>query len=351
CGKVRATQDLVIKCTFNHEHSGGSFSKLEIGNIGMEKADNAFDFFPQSEENISSVFSKNAPGIASDESLMVGNFYRVYEAPIEAPSFGSRTFMNTSGDPAASPFGWHHDGTIPYAITRGNNVYAYEDKLGVNAGTSPVGGVPGGTLMFDFPVNFNQQPGTYTNAAVTNLFFWNNHIHDVLWQYGFTAPAGNFQFNNAGQGGVGADPVHAEAQDGGGMNNANFLTLPDGVPGRMQMYLWSSNAEAELVHINNSSSYPLGGVHFSGIPAAFGPAITTTGVTGQLVIVEANQNMQVACTNDCGCGTGQGVGLPPNNNVQGKIVLIDRGTCSFIEKVMGAQLGGLPQSVPGARGQ
>jgi hypothetical protein len=75
------------------------------------------------------------------------------------------------------------------------------------------------------------------------LFYWNNVIHDVLHQYGFDEPAGNFQFNNYGNGGAGGDPVQAEAQDGadiGNANNANFATPPDGSSPRMQMFLWTS---------------------------------------------------------------------------------------------------------------
>lgn len=323
-GKVLGTQDLVIKCEFDHHHSA------ECSDHGSFEL--PAEIFSQDCDDISSVFEKNP--------MVAGNFYRVYNAPVEAPSFGGRTLVNTSGDPISSPLGWHYDGTVPYSITKGNNVYAYEDKAGAGAGTSPNGGIPSQPLFFDFPVNLNQQPGTYTNAAVTNLFYWNNYIHDVMYRYGFTEPAGNFQTNNLNKGGTGVDAVLAEAQDGGGTNNANFLTLPDGVPGRMQMYLWTSNAPAELVHIQSSPSYPAGNVHFTAIQAAFGANINQTGFTGQLVIVENNQNMVPACTNACGCGTGQGVGLPPNNNVAGKIVLIDRGSCAFVEKAMGAQLGG-----------
>ena len=39
--------------------------------------------------------------------------------------------------------------------------------------------------------------------------------------------------------GIGLDAINAEAQDGGGTNNANFLTPPDGTPGRVQMFLWT----------------------------------------------------------------------------------------------------------------
>ena len=58
------------------------------------------------------------------------------------------------------------------------------------------------------------------------------------------------------------------------------------------------------------------------------------------ILVQKNA-AAMAGTSSQGCGTGQmSVGLAPANNVVGKIVLIDRGTCSFVEKVHGAQLGG-----------
>ena len=103
--------------------------------------------------------------------------------------------------------------------------------------SEPEGG-PG--LDFDFPIDLlTEHPHDYWDAAVTNLFYWNNIVHDVLYGYGFDEPSGNFQVNNYGRGGVGGDDVQAEAQDGGGTNNANFSTpAADGGRPRMQMYLW-----------------------------------------------------------------------------------------------------------------
>ena len=63
---------------------------------------------------------------------------------------------------------------------------------------------------------------------MTNLFYWNNIIHDVFYLKGFDESAGNFQVNNYGRGGQAGDSVRAEAQDGTGVNNANFGTPPDG---------------------------------------------------------------------------------------------------------------------------
>ncbi len=78
-------------------------------------------------------------------------------------------------------------------------------------------------------------------AAVTNLFYWNNVLHDWLYGLGFTEAAGNFQADNFGRGGFGGDAVVADAQDGAGLNNANFATPPDGGAPRMQAFLFISN--------------------------------------------------------------------------------------------------------------
>ena len=70
--------------------------------------------------------------------------------------------------------------------------------------------------IFDYPLNLEKQPSTYIDAAIVNLFYWNNIIHDLFYVYGFTESAGNFQINNFGKGGKGNDAVIANAQDGSG---------------------------------------------------------------------------------------------------------------------------------------
>src|SRR5262249_6917230 len=84
-----------------------------------------------------------------------------------------------------------------------------------------------------------QDPSTYQSASTTNLFYWNNILHDVHYRYGFTEAAGNFQINNYGNGGLANDWVRASAQDSSGTNNANFSTPPDGQKPLMRMYLWT----------------------------------------------------------------------------------------------------------------
>jgi len=75
----------------------------------------------------------------------------------------------------------------------------------------------GATLDFAFGIDFKDQPEKYKDAAVTNLFYWNNVLHDVFYVAGFDEKAGNFQENNFGRGGYEKDAVQANAQDGSGI--------------------------------------------------------------------------------------------------------------------------------------
>jgi uncharacterized repeat protein (TIGR01451 family) len=138
-------------------------------------------------------------------------------------------------DPQASPIGWIRDGENE---TRGNNVEACLDQDGDDWPDLPrVQGAP--FRVFDFPLDLTRHPANSSAAAVVQLFYWCNWMHDRLYQLGFTEAAGNFQKDNFGRGGQGNDAVLAEAQDGSGFNNANFSTTRDGAPPRLQMYLFN----------------------------------------------------------------------------------------------------------------
>jgi extracellular elastinolytic metalloproteinase len=172
--------------------------------------------------------------------------YRAYKEPVESANHSvpaqpadGRTLIVNPEAANASPLGWHNDGTTSFTIHRGNNVHAYDDRDANNAPPATQPACAAG-LLCDFPINFANAPSTYTAAALTNLFYMNNVIHDVTYQYGFNEVGGNFQVNNFGNGGAGADAVRAEGQDGGGTNNANFSTPPDGSPPRMQMFEWTT---------------------------------------------------------------------------------------------------------------
>ena len=162
-----------------------------------------------------------------------------YSTPVSTqPALVSRSVVTLSAiDTNASPSGWINDGGNE---TAGNNVDAHSDINGDNVPDLPR---PQGSpaRVFDFALDLTtQNPSAYRQAAVVQLFYWNNFMHDKLYELGFTEGAGNFQSNNFGRGGLGNDAVQADAQDGGGFNNANFSTPPDGSPGRMQMYIFNS---------------------------------------------------------------------------------------------------------------
>ena len=249
--------------------------------------------------------------------------YKVFVYPIEAPSFGSRTLLSDPSDPSASPYGWHDVNGVSgaeYTITRGNNVYAYEDANNDNLpGYSPSGGA---SLHFDFPFTANATPITNQDASLTNLFYDNNTVHDFLYPLGFNEAAGNFQQNNYGNGGAGGDYIKAEGFDGSGTNNANFSTPPDGFSGRMQMFLWTG-FDPTCTNLNITSGTFTGPMTVG--TAQFNP---TASVTANLILV-----------ND-GSGTVTDACSAITNNIAGKIALIDRGTCSIYSKTQAAQAAG-----------
>jgi hypothetical protein len=78
----------------------------------------------------------------------------------------------------ASPLGWQNDGDESYNITRGNNAYAYLDLNGSNAFGASANG--GSQKLFDFPLDLSKTVDTYTDAAITNLFYVTNKMHDIF---------------------------------------------------------------------------------------------------------------------------------------------------------------------------
>ena len=90
-------------------------------------------------------------------------------------------------------------------------------------------------------------------AAVTSLFSSHNRMHDYSYFLGFTEENYNLQRSNFGLGGQPGDPeignVQAGAITGGppeylGRDNANQITLQDGVPGITNQYLFQPIAGA-----------------------------------------------------------------------------------------------------------
>ncbi len=219
--KIISESNWVITCNFDTHHGHDSHTTHDSS-----------EFFNSNKES-STPYLKESSMLAPDS-------YNVYAMPLINPDDGGRTVVTNPANSVASPYGWHDTNGVAgaeHTITRGNNVWAQEDANGNNGtGASPSGG---SSLDFNYPVNLTQAPSTYRDASTTNLFYWNNIMHDVWYQYGFDEASGNFQENNYGKGGAGSDSVNADSQDGGGTNNANMATPTDGGNARMQMYLWT----------------------------------------------------------------------------------------------------------------
>ncbi len=199
----------------------------------------------------------------SGELLFSHNLYRdqqprggVFRAPdVPNPGAGAPSVEDFTGWPAAA-------GHCPAAIypaqfrsgallnrcwvsgteTAGNNVVACLDASGTNQ-CDGMASNPQADFEFGFANSYALAGDAATDrpAAVTNLFYWNNVLHDWLYGLGFDEPSGNFQADNFGRGGFGGDPVLADAQDGVGLNNSSFATPPDGSSPRMEMFLFTNN--------------------------------------------------------------------------------------------------------------
>jgi hypothetical protein len=166
---------------------------------------------------------------------------------------------------AVTPFTGVGGTWVTDRVTSGNNVNAYRDLNNSNT----VGYQPQtpDTPDADYQhFNYAWADAWRTNAddsnaslnadldaAITQLFYYTNVMHDWLYGFGFDEPSGNFQVDNFGLGGTAGDPVLAEGQDGWNFgclandgvtaircaNNANFGFSSDGTSPRMQMYMWS----------------------------------------------------------------------------------------------------------------
>ena len=218
-GAIEKEINLTITCKFDHNHTHPHNEAIPSVNNRLEQLSHA----PQ------------------EANIQVANSYNVFPIPIESPNFGNRSIEVSpwQANSIASPNGWHQVDTTNYTTTKGNNVDAYEDSNSTNQPTNgDVARVDGGIeLTFDNPLDTNGSAANYKPAAITNLFYWSNIIHDIWYNYGFDEPSGNFQEENYERGGNAGDYVYAEAQDGSGTCNANFSTPSDGGNPRMQMYI------------------------------------------------------------------------------------------------------------------
>ncbi len=155
-------------------------------------------------------------------------------------------------------------GGFPTLTTIGNNANTHE------AWFSPL--TPGG--LYQAPVSPTRSyTGEFTDAwnndrcsqstltpggndidfVTGNLFVSHNRMHDYAYYLGFNERNYNLQLDNAGRGGVPGDQEIGNAQAGAvtggapsylGRDNANQITLQDGIPGITNQYLFQPIAGA-----------------------------------------------------------------------------------------------------------
>jgi len=327
-GDLLEKNDLVISCNFDNHKSAKSVSQYNFSNV-------------LNTQNTNMMYEINSGS------------YRVIPFNYESPNHSPFQLIVTPHNVVASPFGWHDTNGIAgneYTITRGNNVWAKEDKAGTNAttGASPSGGA---TLNFDFPYGgTGVLPSTYTNAASTNLFYMNNIMHDVWYQYGFNEASGSFQTKNYNNLPGGNDHVLADAQDGStaatpSLNNANFSTPIDGTSGRMQMFVWNIGPDVKPLFV--TAPTPIVG-NYNSRQNSFSPGhvdapIAPASLETQLVLYDDGTPDPGTTDGADACGSAINAAA-----LNGKIVLIrrslaaaDGGTpCNFTVKVKNAQLAG-----------
>ncbi|XYH92769.1 M36 family metallopeptidase [Sorangium sp. So ce1128] len=238
-----------------------------------------------------------------------------------APSLISIEGLNTSPDGGADP--WLPDDATS---TSGNNVDAYADHRapdGFSSGDTRA--TLTGPRSFDHVYDPSAEPladPEQIMAAVTQVFYVTNWLHDWYYDSGFTEAAGNAQRDNLGRGGLDGDALLAEAQDdapGGSRDNANMDATYDGAPPRMQMFLWSGLDQRSLSVTPQNASY-------ASNTALFGPQRYE--VTGELALGADDTEPR-----SDGCE-------PLTSDVAGKIALVDRGGCTFALKTQNAQEAG-----------
>ena len=265
-----------------------------------------------------------------------GATYTVFAAPLMNPYEGQRAHLSSPADPVASPFGWHDLDGKPGADTtdtRGNNAVI----MASGSGYRPDGGR---SLDFDFAFDPDKGPEAYTDAALANLFYWTNTLHDIHYRYGFDEVAGNFQLNNYGRGGAAGDEVTGTGQD---PQMTAFASPPDGSKPVMQMFIATPiTALLPLEHTveANGASFPAAG-------ALFGRVLTVEGASGKLVA--ANDGSSGDVDHPGGPpALRQGSGTPGDaceplinrSAVKGAITLVEGGGCAPGVKARNAQQAG-----------
>lgn len=339
-GEVLHKYNLLLKCDFSHE----AFSN------------------PDREVRKNIQEAEMEPVQEQSQSVDETPQYRVFAFPNESPVDSERELLIDPHFPEYSPAGWHSDGESEnyYTITLGNNVavmYDHESQrlIEVMNGSYPSLGdfIDGGSSFnFDFPLDLSVHPNENKEAAVTNLFYASNLLHDIFYRYGFDEASANLQGYNFTGEGLGNDGVYVLGQTGeslGELDNAYCLVWPEGESAVMLFYLFTPAAIGVPVYdlLEITTEGDLQGLYKGGF-SEFGPILPSSPMLADLAIMEDTNSVGNDTYDGCDAATNPG-------EINGKIAVVRRGSCDFVQKAMNAQIAGalgvvVVNNVPGEIG-
>lgn len=236
--------------------------------------------------------------------------------------------------------------------TVGNNADAYMDL--VNPNGYGVTGVPSSGISNDFraqltgvdtfgntyDTTLRPNDATQRLASLQQMFYNMNFLHDWFYDYGFDEPSLNGQTNNFGRGGAQNDPINAEGQDMGNLDNANMSTPADGARPRMQMYIFQAQATGPVANPPGAAPSTNDGRF---IQVQSPPSIATVVSTGTVQFGQQPYDL----TNDVVLANPPAACAALTNAaaINGKFVLVERQAtggpvCSLTDKIARAQNAG-----------
>lgn len=222
---------------------------------------------------------------------------------------------------------------------RGNHTDVYLDRANSNSPLSAGNRRAPTTSVDSFDHSYNFAADVFSagnqNAAMTHAFVVANWLHDRYYNAGFTETAGNAQSDNYGRGGAAFDAMRIEVQDACMYDNANMSVPGDGNGPRMQLFLFTGEGERQLSFTGTAVNVSEPGY------AGFGPLnfdINAAVVRYRDDVVASDNNPD---TNDAHASIYDGCEAATNAGaLAGKIAVIDRGFCLFVDKVRNAQNAG-----------
>lgn len=276
--------------------------------------------------------------------------YRVYADPTGEQRPRDNPFADFSPRPDDDPLSWNSDfedsvlvevegrNTNPLGTadpwlppgateTRGNHVDVYLNHDGVPDVPEPrQRAIVSAPFVFDYVYDPSRSPTadlTQSMAGMTNAFYILNWLHDWYYDSGFDEAAGNAQHDNYGRGGLAGDAIRVEAQFGGStypFNNA-FIDVPfDGASPRLHVGIY--RRPAPILRATPP------GIELEVSSAIAGPE--DDDLTGDLAAAaDAVDPFGDACTTLVNAG-----------DLAGKIVLVDRGRCSYEDQLLEVQSAG-----------